>query len=70
MVHLRSKLHRGSESIEDQEVLDMAHWLLREEGLFVGSSSALNVVAACRVAQKLDPGSTIVTIVCDTGTCI
>jgi hypothetical protein len=39
----------------------MAHWLLREEGLFVGSSSAMNVVAACRVARTLPEGSVIVT---------
>lgn len=34
--------------VEDQEALDMAHWLLANEGLFVGSSSAMNIVAACR----------------------
>eukprot|EP00598_Pedospumella_elongata_P016393 CAMPEP_0184991672 /NCGR_PEP_ID=MMETSP1098-20130426/37665_1 /TAXON_ID=89044 /ORGANISM="Spumella elongata, Strain CCAP 955/1" /LENGTH=64 /DNA_ID=CAMNT_0027517135 /DNA_START=15 /DNA_END=206 /DNA_ORIENTATION=- len=31
----------------------MAHWLLRNEGLFVGSSSALNVCAAVRTALEL-----------------
>ena len=36
-------------------------------GLFVGSSSALNIVAACRVARSMAPGSTVVTIVCDSG---
>ena len=39
--------------IPDQEVINMAHWLLRNEGLFVGSSSALNVCAAVRTALEL-----------------
>jgi cysteine synthase A len=56
-----------AESIEDQEIVDMAHWLLREEGLFVGSSSAMNVVAASRAARKMKPGSAVVTVICDSG---
>lgn len=43
----------GGFHIPDQEVVDMAHWLLRHEGLFVGSSSALNVAAAVRTAYTL-----------------
>lgn len=43
----------GGFHIPDQEVVDMAHWLLRHEGLFVGSSSALNVAAAVRTAHLL-----------------
>ena len=39
----------------------MAQWLLQHEGLFVGSSSAMNVVAACRVAKRLPADSVIVT---------
>ena len=57
----------SAECVSDQEMLDMAHWLLHHEGLFVGSSSALNVCAALRVAKRKAPGSTIVTIICDTG---
>ena len=57
----------SAECVSDQEMLDMAHWLLHNEGLFVGSSSALNVCAALRVAKRLGPGSTVVTIICDTG---
>ena len=53
--------------ISDQEILDTAHWLLHHEGLFVGSSSALNVAAACRVALQLGAGHTVVTIICDSG---
>lgn len=44
--------------ITDQEIVDTAHWLLRHEGLFVGSSSALNVAAACRLAVSLSASAT------------
>lgn len=40
---------------------------MRNDGLFVGSSSAMNCVGAVRVAQQLGPGHTIVTILCDGG---
>ena len=53
--------------VSDQDLLDTAHWLLREEGIFAGSSSALNVAAACQVALQLGPGHTVVTVVCDNG---
>lgn len=38
------------------------------EGLFVGASSAVNCVAAAQYAQSLEPGSRVVTILCDSGT--
>lgn len=53
--------------VTDQEALDMAHWVLRNEGLFIGSSSSMNIVAACRAAAGLEEGSTTVTIICDSG---
>lgn len=66
--------------VSDQEVLDTAQWLLRNEGLFVGSSSALNIAAAARTAKSLLAGlegagqqlqgrnrPQVVTIVCDHG---
>lgn len=53
--------------VMDQEAVDMAHWLLANEGLWVGSSSAMNVVGAVRVALQLPSKSTIVTIICDAG---
>ena len=51
----------------DQEALDMAYYLLRYEGVFVGPSAALNVCAAVKAARKLPRGSTVVTVLCDTG---
>ncbi|CAI5704507.1 unnamed protein product [Peronospora effusa] len=53
--------------VTDQEMVEMSRFLLREEGIFVGSSSGLNCVAAVRAARKLGPGHTIVTILCDSG---
>ena len=57
----------SADRVSDQEVLNTAHWLLAEEGLFVGSSSSLNVAVACKTALKMGPGHTIVTVVCDHG---
>jgi len=53
--------------IEDAETVTHVYRLLREEGLFVSSTSGINVAAAVRVARELGPGHTIVTVLCDTG---
>jgi cysteine synthase A len=53
--------------IEDPETLSMVYRLLYEEGLFLGSTSGINVAAAVRLARELGPGHTIVTILCDSG---
>ena len=47
--------------------LVQAALLLRREGLFVGSSAAVNCVGAVKVAELLGPKHTIVTILCDSG---
>jgi cysteine synthase A len=41
--------------------------LLREEGLFLGLSSGINIAGAVRLAKERGPGQTIVTLLCDTG---
>ncbi|KAF9347788.1 hypothetical protein BGX26_000752 [Mortierella sp. AD094] len=51
--------------IRDEDSLHMIYRLLDEEGIYVGASSALNVVAAVEMAKKLGPGKNIVTILCD-----
>ncbi len=53
--------------VDDRTMVEMAHYLLREEGLLLGGSAALNVAAAARVALALPQGSTVVTILCDGG---
>ncbi|MGH9641251.1 MAG: PLP-dependent cysteine synthase family protein [Terriglobales bacterium] len=55
------------ERVSTEEATDMAFRLAREEGLFAGTSTGCNVIAALRLADELGPGSTIVTILCDTG---
>ena len=46
---------------------DMARRLAREEGLFAGTSSGANVLAAIQVAERLGPGQTVVTLMADSG---
>ena len=55
----------GAVHIPDVESIKMVYRLLDEEGLYVGASSALNVVAAVEVAKRLGKGSTVVTMLCD-----
>jgi cysteine synthase A len=55
----------GSLLIEDARTIACIFRLLKDEGLFVGASSALNCVAAGDVAARLGPGHTVVTVVCD-----
>lgn len=51
--------------ISDAKSIEMVYRCLDEEGLYLGASSCLNVVAAKEVAQILGPGHTVVTILCD-----
>ena len=44
-----------------------AQYLLRNEGLFVGSSASMNCVGAVKAARRLGPGHTVVTVLCDGG---
>jgi len=55
--------------ITDSEAASMSRHIAQRDGLFLGSSSACNLVAAVRLARKLGKGSgkTIVTILCDSG---
>ncbi|KAF2754069.1 transmembrane protein [Pseudovirgaria hyperparasitica] len=54
--------------VTDEQAIDMARWLVEKDGIFVGSSSAVNCVAATQLAKQLGPGHRIVTILCDSGT--
>jgi cysteine synthase len=53
--------------VATQEAKEMTRRLAREEGIFGGTSSGANVVAAIRVARNLGPGAKVVTIICDSG---
>ena len=54
--------------IPDQETIDVMFRLTHEEGLFLGSSSGINVAASMKLAKEMGPGHCIVTILCDSGT--
>lgn len=53
--------------VADQDLVRQAHQLLADEGLWIGSSSALNVAAAVEVAKALPAGARVATVVCDGG---
>ncbi len=53
--------------VPDSEALPIVFDLLEDEGLCLGGSSGINVAGAMRLARKMGPGHTIVTILCDYG---
>ena len=55
------------ELVSTEEAVAMTLRLAREEGLFAGTSTGANVIAALRLAQHLGPDATTVTVMCDTG---
>jgi cysteine synthase B len=59
----------AEESVEvaTEDAQEMTRRLAREEGLLVGVSSGANVYAALRLAREVEPGSVVVTILCDGG---
>ena len=55
------------ERVSTEDAVAMTLRLAREEGLFAGTSTGANVIAAMRLAEELGPDATVVTIMCDTG---
>jgi cysteine synthase A len=55
------------ERVSTEEATAMALRLAREEGVFAGTSTGGNVIAALRLAERLGSGATVVTVMCDTG---
>ena len=51
--------------VDDNECLEILYKLIKTEGLFLGTSSGVNVMGAIKMAKELGPGNTIVTILCD-----
>ncbi|MFN8562232.1 MAG: pyridoxal-phosphate dependent enzyme [Anaerolineae bacterium] len=54
-------------TIDESDAREMARLLAREEGIFTGTSSGLNVVGALQLAQELGEGHTVVTVAVDSG---
>ncbi|MBV9437234.1 MAG: cysteine synthase family protein [Acidobacteria bacterium] len=65
--HLNDDLFDEARTVDEQEARAMARRLAKEEGIFAGTSSALNVVAALKLARELGPGKTVATVAVDSG---
>lgn len=63
--NLKGTVLDGSVLVEDGRTVEAVYRLLKDEGLYIGASSALNCVAAGDVARLLGPGKSVVTVVCD-----
>lgn len=57
----------GAFKASDREAVEMSRYLAREDSLFLGSSSCVNIIGAAKLARQLGPGHRVVTIACDSG---
>ncbi|TIA91305.1 hypothetical protein E3P99_01123 [Wallemia hederae] len=68
-----ANFEQGSQNIDDavrvsdEDAVAMSRYVMANDGLFLGSSSACNLVAAVHTAKKMEKGTSIVTILCDSG---
>lgn len=65
--HLTRADYDEARAIDEEEARAMARRLAKEEGLFAGVSTGLNVVAALQLAREMGPGSRVATVAVDTG---
>ena len=65
--HLKSEEYDEARAIPEADARDMARRLAKEEGIFAGISSGLNVAAALQIAKELGTGKTVVTVAVDSG---
>jgi cysteine synthase A len=64
--NLNTKIYDHIYIVTDREAIQTAKDLASKEGLMVGISAGTNVAAAIRLAKKLGPGKTVVTVLPDT----
>lgn len=64
---LDKSLYDDARPVEEAEGRAMARRLAREEGIFAGTSSGLNVAGAIALARELGPGRRVVTVAVDSG---
>jgi cysteine synthase len=65
--HLKPADYDEARAIDEGEGRAMARRLAREEGIFCGTSSGLNIVAALQLAEELGAGRRVATVAVDTG---
>lgn len=63
---LNTQIYNEIYIVTDEEALQTAKDLAKKEGLMCGISSGTNVAAALKLAEKLGPGKTVVTVLPDT----
>lgn len=54
-------------AVSDLEAVEMSRYLVKNDGLFLGSSSCVNLCAAVKLARKMGKGRVIFTFLCDHG---
>ena len=65
--HMRNKPYDEARAISEDAARALARQLARDEGLLIGTSSALNILAAIELAKELGAGKTVTTVAADTG---
>src|SRR5215469_3709674 len=65
--HLKDGQYDEVRTVGEEEARAMARRMAREEGIFAGTSSGLNVVAALQLAREIGPGETVATVAVDSG---
>jgi cysteine synthase A len=55
------------QTVSTQEAMETARRLARQEGIFAGTSTGGNVAVALRIAERLGPDETVVTVAVDSG---
>lgn len=65
--HLKSSDYDEARAIDEADARAMARRLAREEGIFAGTSTGLNVAAAVQLAEELGSGHRVATVAVDTG---
>lgn len=65
--HLKREEYDEARAIPEDAAREMARRLAKEEGIFAGTSTGLNVAAALQFATELGPGKTVVTVAVDSG---
>lgn len=65
--HLAREDYDDARAIDEEDARAFARRLAKEEGIFGGISTGLNVLAACQLAAGLEPGRRVATVAVDTG---
>ena len=65
--HLTRADYDEARAIDEEEARHMARRLAKEEGIFAGTSTGLNVAAALQLARELGPGHRVATVAVDSG---